>query len=181
MNETHVNESWTCITRSPDQTMSVGKLLGAHAQAGDLIALRGELGAGKTQFTRGLATGMGMDPRTVASPTFVLIHEYPAATGRPSLVHMDAYRVSSLDELESVGWDPAAGGGELRQHAVLVVEWADRLGQTLGDDRVEILLEHLAEHERQITLVLHGSWGSRGKALLDALNRWQQSQAAAAQ
>lgn len=175
-----MNDIWTCMTHSSGQTMAIGELIGRHVQAGDLIALSGELGAGKTQLTRGLAAGMGLDSKIVASPTFVLIHEYPAAPGRPTLVHMDAYRVGNLDELESVGWDPAAGGGELRQQAVLVVEWADRLGQTLGDDRLEILLEHLDLETRQLTLTFHGSWGSRGRQLSEALNHWHASQPAAA-
>lgn len=151
--------------------MAVGQAIGRHARAGDLIALIGELGAGKTQFTRGLAQGLGVDSAQVASPTFVLVHEYPAGAGRPMLVHVDAYRVGSLEELESIGWDPAAGGGELRQQCVLVVEWADRLGGTLGEDMLEVRIEHLGHEQRQIELLFHGSWQDRAEALLADLPR----------
>lgn len=166
-------DTWTCHTQSPDQTASIGRLVGEHCKAGDLIALIGELGAGKTQFTRGLAQGMGVANDQVSSPTFVLVHEYHGPPDRPQLIHMDAYRVGSLDELESIGWDPASGGGELREHCVLVVEWADRLGGTLGHDMLEITIEHVDQNERQVGLRFIGKWASRGPSLLAALTQLQ--------
>src|SRR5262249_23438466 len=95
--------SWQTLSRSPATTAAIGQASGAAARSGDLIGLIGELGAGKTQLTRGLAMAMGVSESAVASPTFVLIHEYPVPPGRPMLVHVDAYRVSNLDELESIG------------------------------------------------------------------------------
>ncbi len=162
-------DHWQGETSSPQETMALGQVIGTHVRAGDLIALIGELGAGKTQFTRGLAQGLGIEGSKVGSPTFVLVHEYPAPAGRPILVHVDAYRVGSLEELESIGWDPAAGGGELRQQSVLLVEWADRLGGTLGDDMLEIRIEHLGMDQRQIQLQFHGSWRDRAGTILKDL------------
>jgi tRNA threonylcarbamoyladenosine biosynthesis protein TsaE len=164
--------TWTCQTHGPDQTEALGRIVGGFTQAGDLIALVGELGAGKTQFTRGLAHGVGVDGDKVSSPTFVFIHEYPGGYDKPTLLHMDAYRVGSLEELESIGWDPAAGGGELRQQSILVVEWADRLGGTLGDDLLEITFEHLSPTHREVTMHLQGQWRGRASKLLEALNAY---------
>ena len=166
-------DTWTCQTQGPEQTADIGRIIGQFSQAGDLIALIGELGAGKTQFTRGIAQGLGVDTDQVSSPTFVLVHEYQGLVDRPQLIHMDAYRVGSLDELESMGWDPAAGGGELREQCVLVVEWADRLGGTLGDDMLEITIDHLDETRREIRLRFLGNWSSRSASLLAALTQHQ--------
>lgn len=166
-------ETWTCHTQGPEQTASIGRIVGQFSQAGDLIALIGELGAGKTQFTRGLAQGLGVDTDQVSSPTFVLVHEYQGPVDRPQLIHMDAYRVGSLDELESIGWDPASGGGELREQCVLVVEWADRLGGTLGDDMLEITIDHVDETQREIRVRFKGRWTSRAPELLAAFTAAQ--------
>lgn len=161
---------WTGQTAAAAQTVRLGQIVGQHVRAGDLIALNGELGAGKTQFTRGLAQSLGVDPAMVASPTFVLMHEYPAGQGKPMLVHVDAYRLGSLDELESIGWDPAAGGGELRMQSVLIVEWASKLGGTLGEDVLEIQIDHLGTDDRQVSIRCHGDWRDRLASLKEALD-----------
>jgi tRNA threonylcarbamoyladenosine biosynthesis protein TsaE len=176
MAETQSQSDWQGESSSIEETMAIGQAIGRCARAGDLVALVGELGAGKTQLVRGLARGLGLDEKVVASPTFVMIQEHepppeenPLANGGmghsmgPWLVHVDAYRIKSLQELESVGWDPSTlrAGGELREKAVLAVEWADRLGELLGEDYLRVELRHLGEERRQVTVRVVGNWRNR--------------------
>ncbi len=127
------------FTEGEDETIALGAELGRVLRAGDVVALHGELGAGKTRFVRGVARGMGIDPDGVSSPTFVLMNEYDGAF--LPLVHADAYRLRGADELESTGWDVAADG-----RAVVVVEWAERIESALPavDDerRFDVRLWH---------------------------------------
>ena len=169
---------WQCESHSVSETMAIGQTLAQHLQGGDLIALLGTLGAGKTQLVRGLATGMGIDPLDVASPTFVLIHEYvsgtsPGANDAP-LVHIDAYRLTTLADLESIGWDRPMP--DLRQESVVVIEWADRLGEELGDDYLAIALAHVGDSERNITITPFGPrWAERCKKLFFSLDQAMQN------
>lgn len=161
-------QTLTLTSSTLDCTLAIAAAVAKQARAGDLIGLIGELGAGKTQFVRGFAEGMGIDPDHVSSPTFVLMQEYEAVDSQaPVLVHIDAYRLHTANELASLGWDD--GGAELRQGAVVAVEWADRLGeQAMGADWLEIKLEHAAEG-RRLTFQPHGDWAARMKALRAAL------------
>ncbi|MCC7144925.1 MAG: tRNA (adenosine(37)-N6)-threonylcarbamoyltransferase complex ATPase subunit type 1 TsaE [Phycisphaeraceae bacterium] len=177
MAEKQGQTDWQGESSSIEETMAIGQAIGRCARAGDLVALVGELGAGKTQLVRGLARGLGLDERVVASPTFVMIQEHeppppeetPLANGGagdsmgPWLVHVDAYRIQSLQELESVGWDPSTllAGGELREKAVLAVEWADRLGELLGEDYLRVELKHEGQEQRLLTVRAVGNWRSR--------------------
>lgn len=157
-----MDADWSGVSESVAQTMAVGRAIGASAEAGLVVALVGELGSGKTQTARGIAAGMGIDERQVASPTFVMAVEHEAASGL-SLVHLDAYRVDSLGDLESIGW--TADGEELRRGAVVLVEWADRLGESLGEDRLEVTLEHAGPTSRRIAVRAFGRWRERLGAL----------------
>ncbi|MEM1446617.1 MAG: tRNA (adenosine(37)-N6)-threonylcarbamoyltransferase complex ATPase subunit type 1 TsaE [Planctomycetota bacterium] len=143
-------------------TVALGRTIGALAEVGDVIALDGQLGAGKTQLVRGLAEGMGLNPRDVSSPTFVFVQEYASSDEEeaPVLVHIDAYRLASAEQLDSIGWSD-----ELLDGAVLAVEWAPRIAAALGADRLDIRIEHLGEGHRSITLEASGSWVSRFAAL----------------
>ncbi len=105
---------------------------------GDWIALDGELGAGKTSFVRGLARGLGIDPRIVASPTFITMQTYGG--GRMPLVHIDVWRLKDLDELESIGWNDLIKSKD----RVIVVEWARRIAEQLPAKRLSIQLEFVA-------------------------------------
>jgi len=144
------------------QTIALGRALGEAAQAGDVIALHGELGAGKTQLVRGLAEGLGLDPRQVSSPTFVISHEYlPPDNAQRSvlcLIHVDAYRLTGPEELRSIGLGET--DDEPLEDSVLVVEWAERVAEALGEDALHVRLEH-AEDGRRITLEPRGSWPAR--------------------
>jgi tRNA threonylcarbamoyladenosine biosynthesis protein TsaE len=162
--------TWSGWSDSPQATEALGRALGALTQRGDVVALVGELGAGKTQLVRGLALGMGLDPRQVASPTFVFIHEYePTQPSGVVLVHIDAYRLRHAAELETIGWHLDTGGAELRQDAVVVIEWADRVEAGLGDDGLRIVLAHDGDQQRRITLAAGSAWRDRWSSLLQHL------------
>ncbi len=154
-------------TRSAEETTAVGRVVGACCMAGDVIALEGELGAGKTQFVRGLAEGLRLDARQVSSPTFVMVQEYdvPAHTpakhaddGETVLIHIDAYRLRSADDRASIGWE--GDGASMREGAVVAIEWASLMGEALPADRLDIRIEHEPEG-RAITLLAQGRWRAR--------------------
>ncbi len=156
-------------TNSADETVLVGAAVGRCCIAGDIVALQGELGAGKTQFVRGLARGMGIDPRQVSSPTFVLMQEYEPigkAKDQTLLVHIDAYRITSPEDLASIGW--VGHGRELREQAVVAVEWASLIKPALGDDVLWVEVSH-APHGRRILLSAKGTWLAKMKVLSDCL------------
>lgn len=163
-----MSESVVLQARSVEQTVAVGAAVGRLCRAGDVVALSGELGAGKTQFVRGMAQGLGLDPRQVSSPTFVIAQEYEPQDeqGGAVLVHIDAYRLTGGEELASLGW--AGEGGDLPEDAVLAVEWAERVEAVLGEDRLDVRLEH-ADAGRNITLTPHGRWAARMIQLRPAL------------
>ena len=115
----------TVITKSPEQTELLGKKLAELLRPGDVIAYYGDLGAGKTAFTRGLAAGLGIR-EAVTSPTYTIVNEY--LSGRMPLFHFDMYRLSSSDELFDIGWeDYLARGG------VCAGEWSENVADALTD------------------------------------------------
>ena len=115
----------TVITKSPEQTELLGKKLAELLRPGDVIAYYGDLGAGKTAFTRGLAAGLGIR-EAVTSPTYTIVNEY--LSGRMPLFHLDMYRLSSSEELFDIGWeDYLARGG------VCAVEWSENVADALTD------------------------------------------------
>jgi tRNA threonylcarbamoyladenosine biosynthesis protein TsaE len=119
--------------RTPEETSEFGERVGKLLRAGDLVVLAGDLGAGKTTFTRGLAQGLGVRG-PVTSPTFVIAREHPSLVGGPVLVHVDAYRLGSLAEVDHLDLDTAA------EEAVTVVEWGRGLVEELAGERLEIEL-----------------------------------------
>ena len=137
-----------------EQTFRFARRLGEVLRGGEVIALIGPLGAGKTQFVKGLAAGNGHpDPSGVTSPTFTLVNEYP---GRFDLYHLDAYRLRSGDELAALGFDEMT-----RADSVVVIEWADRVTPALPDDRVTILFESTGDTSRRLTLTVAGPTSRR--------------------
>ena len=165
----------TIDTRDTEETVTVGKAVGQCCMRGDIIALEGELGAGKTQFVRGLAEGMGLDARQVNSPTFVLVQEYEPAEKaaengvRPHtlvLVHIDAYRIKSEDDLVSIGWH--GEGDELREDAVVAVEWASLIEPALGSDLLWVTITH-EQDGRSIALAPRGTWQDKIQVLMQSL------------
>lgn len=125
------------ISPAPERTARAGALLGGLLGPGDVVALAGELGAGKTVFSKGVAAGLGIEPRGVRSATFTLLERYEG--GRCPLVHLDAYRLSGPEDLVAIGLDEA-----LDPSAVAVVEWAPRVLAALPEERLDVALEHPA-------------------------------------
>ncbi|MFG0283152.1 MAG: tRNA (adenosine(37)-N6)-threonylcarbamoyltransferase complex ATPase subunit type 1 TsaE [Phycisphaerales bacterium JB039] len=150
---------WRLTTDSARATADLGEALGAIVRPGDVLALIGPLGAGKTTLTRAIAAGMGLDRRAVSSPTFVVVNEY-AGAGGPALVHVDAYRLTGADELDSVDWDRLI---DPQADAVVVVEWADRIAAALpGPGRtVRITIEPVDEQARRFAILAPAGWAGR--------------------
>ncbi len=152
---------------STDHTAHIGASLGKLVRAGDLLALDGELGAGKTNLIRGIAEGMELDERAVSSPTFVIVNQYErrrdGAMALTPLVHADAYRLSGPDDLESIGWDAATGGGGGGSDAVVCVEWASRIAAALvpASAVARITMAPTGENTRRITLEAPPAWTLR--------------------
>ena len=131
------------ITNSPAETEAVGAALGKMIEPGTVIAYRGDLGAGKTAFTRGLAKGLGCT-EIVTSPTYTIVNEYLG--GRIPLFHFDMYRLRSSDDLFDIGWEDY-----LERGGVCAVEWSENVEDAM-EDPVYITIEKLGEDSRRITL-----------------------------
>lgn len=156
----------TLVTASSDATEQVGVTLGAQLQPGDVVALIGDLGAGKTYLTRGIARGLGIE-EPVTSPTFILVAEYTTAAGF-TLYHADCYR---LDEIRGAAEALAIGLDEmLNSDGVAVVEWADRIAALLPADHLRIELAVLDDTRRALVFTAHGP---RAATLLNAVSREQ--------
>ncbi len=141
------------ISRSPAETESLGELWGRDAQHGLVIALSGDLGAGKTQLVRGIARGLGVTTR-VHSPTFTLVNEYGG--GRLKLFHLDLYRLETPEQIHSAGIEEF-----LQPDGVAVIEWAERLEDgrwKMEDGKLRIVkIEVVSETERRIVYEDSGS------------------------
>ncbi|MCW5776336.1 MAG: tRNA (adenosine(37)-N6)-threonylcarbamoyltransferase complex ATPase subunit type 1 TsaE [Phycisphaeraceae bacterium] len=144
--------------RTLDDTAALGRALAGALRAGDTLALRGELGAGKTTLVRAIAEARGVAPALVSSPTFVMVNEYPPASpGEPPIVHADAYRLRGEDDLDALGWDRLADGS-----AVLIVEWADRVAHALPPHRTAwVTLAVTGASSRRATIEAPESWEAR--------------------
>ncbi len=130
------------FSRSPEQTRRVGSRLGGVLQAGDVICLQGDLGAGKTTFVQGIAQGWGsMD--AVSSPTFILVNMYRRGD-QSQLFHMDAYRLESTPEAEELDLDSMLAQG------ALLIEWPERMNGLIPAERLWVNLEHIDEEEREM-------------------------------
>ena len=135
------------VTGSEQDTVTLGATLARTLPRGTFVLLHGDLGAGKTAFVRGLASGLGADPGEVSSPTFVLIQHY---RGRVPLTHVDLYRLDSAAAVDDLGLE------ELAIEGVVAVEWADRLPRPI-DGSVTVKIEDLGGDARRITIE-PGTW-----------------------
>jgi len=140
--ETHL------VTHSPAETRALGECLGRAVRAGDVIALIGGLGVGKTVLTKGIVAGLGGDPDKVTSPTFVLMIRHEA---RLPLCHFDAYRLGGSEALLEIGAEEVLYG-----EGVCVVEWAERGADALPPDRLEIGMEVAGETDRKVRMLGKG-------------------------
>ena len=143
---TGVNEErFSIITESDQETIQLGKSLGSLLREGDVVALVGELGSGKTWMTKGITFGLGIDPRTVVtSPSFSIVNEYP---GRVTLFHMDVYRLERFSEVLSAGLEEYLHSG-----GVVVLEWANLWPEILPEWTITAELQILDADCRKITL-----------------------------
>lgn len=151
-------DSLRFLSTSVVDTDRFGRVIGRALRGGEVIGLYGDLGTGKTTLVRGIAAGLRAAPRLVSSPTFVLIHEY---RGRLLLAHADLYRIASQEDVAQTGLSDYLDG-----ETVVVVEWADRAGSQLPDDRLEIRLAHRGRASRALSL---SATGPRSGKLLRSL------------
>ncbi len=153
------------VSHAEDATITLGQMLGELFEAGDNVILTGDLGAGKTQLTKGIASAMGIS-EDITSPTFTIQMIY--SSGRLPLYHFDLYRVSDADELGDCGlWDVLGDDG------VCILEWGEQFADEIGDERIDIVVERmeseqdsLHEPARSIRLV---SYDVRGEQLVQNL------------
>ena len=131
------------ITNSPEETEALAARLGGQLKPGTVIAYQGELGAGKTAFTRGLARGLGCK-EPVTSPTYTIVNEYLG--GRIPLFHFDMYRLGCADDLWDIGWDDY-----LERGGVCAVEWSENVAEAM-EDPILVRLDKLGESTRRITI-----------------------------
>lgn len=136
-------EKQVYTSSSVEETERIGEQFAGSLHGGEVLAMYGDLGAGKTAFVRGLARGLGIDAR-VSSPTFTIVNEYP---GSPALIHFDMYRLSSADELFDIGWEDY-----LSRNAVCAVEWSENVMDAFFGDEIKINIEKSGENERVITI-----------------------------
>ena len=134
------------ITNSPEETEKIGAAIGKIIPTGTVLAYRGDLGAGKTAFTRGLARGLGFT-EAVTSPTYTIVNEYLG--GRLPLFHFDMYRLSSADDLFDIGWEDYLDRG-----GVCAVEWSENVADAMPDGTVYVTIQRAPEGEnaRKITI-----------------------------
>ena len=131
------------ITNAPQETEQVGLALGQVLTPGTILAYEGDLGAGKTAFTRGLARGLGCTEQ-VTSPTYTIVNEY--LSGRLPLFHFDMYRLHSADDLWDIGWEDY-----LERGGVCAVEWSENVADAM-ENAVTVRIEKLGEDSRRITI-----------------------------
>ncbi len=131
------------ITNSPQETEAVGAALGKVLKPGTVLAYTGDLGAGKTAFTRGLARGLGA-AEPVTSPTYTIVNEY--LSGRMPLFHFDMYRLSSADDLWDIGWEDY-----LERGGVCAVEWSENVAEAM-EGAIRVSIEKLGDEKRKITV-----------------------------
>jgi len=135
----------TLFSMSPEDTVRIGRALGAVLEAGDIVALIGDLGTGKTCLTSGIARGLGVpEAYFITSPTFTLINEYP---GRIPLAHLDMYRLSGAADLDDIGIDEYFYG-----NGVMVIEWAEKIRELLPEKAFHIFLRHNGDDKRKIEI-----------------------------
>ena len=139
------NAAVEVISSSVEKTLALGRAIGQALRGGEIIALIGELGTGKTHLIKGIALGLEVDDDQVNSPTFTLINEYE---GRLPLIHIDAYRLDQADQLTQLGFDELCDGP-----AVVVVEWADLVWPLVGAyDPIVVRLAHCGPSERAVRM-----------------------------
>lgn len=155
------------LTHNPQETIRLGRLLGELLVPGDVVALIGDLGAGKTTIAKGIACGAGVeDEEEITSPTFVLVNEY---WGRFPVYHADLYRLQEAGEVEDLGWEEFIFGD-----GIAMMEWAEKIPGILPEDRLEVRLLWIGAEERKVWIT---GKGARGKHTVRLLQRkWEKEE-----
>jgi tRNA threonylcarbamoyladenosine biosynthesis protein TsaE len=135
----------TIISNSAEETIDAGRRFAHSLRAGDVVALCGDLGAGKTHFTKGIVSALSGQQEDVTSPTFTLVHEYRA--GRLPVFHFDFYRLEESRELFGIGWEDY-----LAEDGVMIVEWADRFPRALPDGTIRVEISILDASRRSLQI-----------------------------
>jgi len=161
----------TRISTSEEYTAALGRGVASVLRSGDVVRLEGELGAGKTTLVRAIAAGLGADAGLVSSPTFVIVNQYPVrgdavrARGIDDVVHVDAYRLVSAEDLDSVGWDELTDEGTrgARTGSVMLIEWPERIDAALPARGVTgvVRMRAIDEGSRHIEIELPDAWSGR--------------------
>lgn len=140
-------KTFETVSQSPAETIELGRSFGSSLKGGEVVALIGNLGTGKTHFIKGVAAGLeAPDLGQVNSPTFVLINEYEGRAGELTVYHIDAYRIESIAEFEALGFSDY-----IRPDAVVLIEWADKILPSLeGIEYIRIGLSHEGPNDRRI-------------------------------
>ncbi|MFC1839892.1 tRNA (adenosine(37)-N6)-threonylcarbamoyltransferase complex ATPase subunit type 1 TsaE [Thermodesulfobacteriota bacterium] len=134
------------LTNSDIETIDIGKKLGALLSGGDIVALSGPLGSGKTWFSKGIGLGLGVDPdEVIVSPSFSLVNEY---RGSHVLYHIDLYRLDTISDIISIGIDEY-----VNEDSIVVIEWAERCKEILPEGYIEVNIDILGENERSIEIL----------------------------
>lgn len=141
------------ISNSELETFEIGRALGQHLESFFVIGLTGTLGSGKTRLSQGVAAGLGIDPETVTSPTFTICVPY---TGRLPLLHLDAYRIQTPEEVDELGLDEAVESG-----SVLLIEWAEKIEDLIPPRDLQILIRQTGERQRTLELSPRSESGQR--------------------
>jgi tRNA threonylcarbamoyladenosine biosynthesis protein TsaE len=149
----------TVFSLSEDETADLGRTLARNLKGGELILLEGDLGLGKTVFARGIATGLGIAPEDVNSPSFTLVQEYTG--GRLPMFHVDLYRLTSGEEIETLGVDDL-----LASDAIVVIEWGDKLPPHHKRGAITVRFHDVGEGSRRIEVL--GAAGEKRRRVGDA-------------
>jgi tRNA threonylcarbamoyladenosine biosynthesis protein TsaE len=144
---------FSIVTSRPEQTREIGRILGSLLEPGDLVCLYGDLGAGKTHFSYGIALGLDVEERYVTSPTFTFVNEY---RGRIPFYHIDLYRLKDPSELEGIGFEEY-----IDSDGATVIEWAERAEEELPDERLNVYLSYVNEQSREVGFFAEGERYSR--------------------
>ncbi len=137
------------VSRSVKQTIAIGKAISRYLEPGDIVCLEGNLGSGKTVLAKGVASGLGVDPKAVMSPTFVLIRQYLG--GRMPVYHFDLYRLGSCDDIAGLGYEEYLYG-----QGVCLIEWADRMSVLMPQDCLTIAMQVHGDNSRLLRLKPRG-------------------------
>ncbi|HAS55420.1 MAG TPA: tRNA (adenosine(37)-N6)-threonylcarbamoyltransferase complex ATPase subunit type 1 TsaE [Nitrospiraceae bacterium] len=149
---------FSVVSPAPERTERIGELLGRCLGPGDVVCLYGDLGAGKTSFSYGIAMGLDVREKYITSPTFTFVNEYE---GRVPFYHIDLYRLKEPSELEGIGFEEY-----IDSDGVTVIEWAERADEELPPERLSVYLSPLSENSREIGFLAEGA---RYESLLDEL------------